>query len=281
MKNNDLIIILTFFIFTSILILITFNFIKYKTTPDSNNSENTLLTQENNFFGAPAKVDNIDSIKIEPYGCFVNLKNQFFKETVNPYSKDQNQISSSYYFTESEKTKSLRRLILDVIKNGYTTFGNKMLQKYDNEGGTKNISLLEMGKLGKLAGYNYMSVLRSPSDAEGTIYKAYFTYSPPTISSALYRFNSNYTNKDFESILTDSDLPNHTLTPKLNNHISQISEDPSDQKELACGFPCITYGEPETFVDTQGVVRQYMCGSVNYPTLKTPEHYAVYKLIGV
>jgi hypothetical protein len=24
-----------------------------------------------------------------------------------------------------------------------------------------------------------------------------------------------------------------------------------------------------------------MCGSVNYPTLKTPEHYAVYKLIGV
>lgn len=272
---NNLTIVLSFFTFFTILIIIIFKYITKKTTPDSDNSENNLLQQENKLFAPAKKIEDLSKITIEPYGCFTNLKNQFFQEKVNPYSKDKNFINSSYYFTESETTKAFRKLILGVIKNGYTKFGDEMLRKYDTQGGTKNISLLEVGKLGKLSGYNYMSLLHSPSQESGTIYKAYFTYSPPTTSSALYKYNSNYTDTDFISLLTNSDLPEYTLTPKLNNYSSELS---NDGKELACGFPCITNGKPETFTDPNGVVRQYMCGSVNYPTLKTPERYAVYKI---
>jgi hypothetical protein len=273
---NNLIVVLSFFIFFTILIIVIFNFITKKTNPDSDDSEGDLLQQNNNLFAGADRIEDVNKITIEPYGCFTNLKNQFFQERVNPYSKDKNLIDSSYYFTESGKTKALRRLILDVIKNGYSTFGNEMLKKYDTQGGNKNISLLEFAKLGKLAGYNYISVAKSDINSLN-VTKAYFTYSPPTTSSALYKYTSNYSNEDFNSILTQTDLPEYTLTPKLNNYSSDISE---KDKELACGFPCITFGQPETFNDPNGTVRQYMCGSINYPTLKTPERYAVYKING-
>jgi hypothetical protein len=92
----------------------------------------------------------------------------------------------------------------------------------------------------------------------------------------MYKYSSNFSNEEFNSILSDSDLPDYTLTPKLNNYRNEDSD--NEEKELACGFPCITNGKPETFIDPKGIVRQYMCGSVNYPTIKTSERYAVYKV---
>jgi hypothetical protein len=131
MKFDDLVILLSFFTFFTILIVITLQFIKNQTTPDVvDTSEDKLLDQENKLFSS-SKIEDINNIKIEPYGCFTNLKNQFFQEKVNPYSKDKNVISSSYYFTNNEKNKNeIRNLILDVIKNGYSKFGNDILKRY-------------------------------------------------------------------------------------------------------------------------------------------------------
>lgn len=119
--------------------------------------------------------------------------------------------------------------------------------------------------MGKLAGYNFISVSKNDvSDKEG--FSMYLTYSPPTVSSAIYKYGYDFTDAAFDSIVTESDLPEYSLTPKINS------------KGLKCGFPCLINDKPDTFVDSSGVERQYMCGSLNYPTLKTPERFAVYKI---
>ena len=273
-KLNNLVIVLSFFLFFTILIIFIFNFI-FKKNDLQNTYEDDLVNSENKVFVSqiPHEDEN-KNVTITPYGCFTELKNQFFQERVNPYSKDNNKLSSSYYISESEQQKDLKKLIQDVIHNGYTKFGNTILRKY-NKSGSKGITILEVAKLAKLNGYNYISILKGPNSTH-SYSKIYLTYTPPTISSAIYKYSANFTEDEFNSILTDSDLPDYSLTPKLNNFTNE--NDSGQTKELACGLPCITDNKPETFTDSSGVVRQYMCGSVNYPTLKTPERYAVYKI---
>ena len=109
----------------------------------------------------------------------------------------------------------------------------------------------------------YISQYKSDLHGKDTIY---YTYSPPTVSSTIYKYGYDFSDEDFNSILTSPDLPDHELTPKLN------STGP------VCGFPCFENGKLDTFVDPQGVTRQYMCGSINYPHIKDPETYAVYEI---
>ena len=84
---------------------------------------------------------------------------------------------------------------------------------------------------------------------------------------------------DFMDELMDDKLTtslNYTLTPSLNNYTNETEKAPG--KELSCGYPCMPNGKPETFVENN-VVKQYMCGSVGFPTIKTPSRFAVYKIV--
>jgi len=273
---KNLLLIVSSFLFFSILIIFIFNFISKKSPNTNTNFEEYILGSGDNKMFERKKVDpNLENkeVTIEPYGCFSNVKNMFFQERVNPYSRTGGEIITSFYISEGSN-KGIVDLIKNVIKNGYIRFGNKMMKKY-NKSGPRSITLLEVAKLGKLSGYHYISVLKNPEGS--TQYaKVYLTYTPPTTSSSLYKYTSNFTDEDFNSILADSDLPEFTLTPKLNNYTNE--NEPIEGKEISCGFPCITENKPETFTDSNGVVRQYMCGSVNYPTIKTPERYAIYKI---
>jgi len=278
-KGNNVLLVLSFFLFFTILIIFIFNFISKKNNPSDDSLYETDLLGSGTAKTFERKTANRElensNVSLEPYGCFTNIKNQFFQGRVNPYSKNKEGVDAGILISYGAPDKPLEKLIKNVIKNGYSKFGNSMLKKYDKNRGDGGITMTEIGKLAKLSGYNYVSILKYPEGSE--LYsKIYLTYSPPTKSSSLYKYNNNFTDDEFKGILTDSDLQEYTLTPKLNNYTSDI-EDKSG-KELSCGYPCITNDTPETFTDSKGVVRQYMCGSVNYPTIKTPERYAVYKI---
>ena len=68
------------------------------------------------------------------------------------------------------------------------------------------------------------------------------------------------------------------LTPKLNNYTNE--EEKAPDKELSCGYPCLSDGDPEIFNDND-TKRQYMCGSVGYPNIKTQIRFAVYKIVEI
>ena len=210
-------------------------------------------------------------IYLEPYGCFTNLKDHFFLKKINPYSK-QKVFDSGIIISENETTKDMLELINKVIINGYDIYGNSILEKYS---GTdfKHVNIEEIGVLGKLAGYNYLSIYKTNLRDRG---KIYLTYSPPMESSITETIGPNYTIDQYNSHLVKSDLPNYTLTPKLNKYTNEQERAPD--KELSCGYPCFKDDEPHTFTDSNGEQRQYMCGSVAYPGIKTPHRYSVYHI---
>ena len=200
-------------------------------------------------------------IKLQPYGCFSSLDEKFFKKHLNIYN---NTYDSLLVINENNTEADIKNLVLKVINNGYDIYGFKILHKYDAiENGYKKISIQEIAILGKLAGYNYLSIYKINLNTRG---KIYLSYSEPM---------DQLTNKN-ENI-TKSDLPKHTLTPKLNNYTNE--EEKAENKELSCGYPCLPDGKPETFKDPDGTIRQYMCGSVGYPNIKTPTRFAVYKIV--
>ena len=211
--------------------------------------------------------DIYKDITIEPYGCFTNLKNQFFLQQINPYSTTQ-EYDSGIIIDDKDINSKLKNLIITVINNGYDIYGKKLLKEYEKSGYT-GVSLLDLGILGKLSGYNYMSISKQDiSDLEG--FKVYYTYSPPTVSSSIYKYGYNFTDEDFESVKTDSEFPVSSLVKKTGN---------SNTDSKLCGHPCLLNGKPDTFVDSKGETKNYMCGSNTFPTLKSPELFAIYKII--
>ena len=154
-------------------------------------------------------------------------------------------------------------MIQQLIKNGYSKFGNKLLDKINGKKDFKSISLHEYALIGFLNGYRYISIYKDDLHGNNTVY---YTYSPPTISSTIYKYGYNFSDEEFNSVSTTSDLPDHELTPELN------------AKGSVCGHPCFNNDNLETFVDPKGTTRQYMCGSVNHPNIKDPEIYAVYEI---
>jgi hypothetical protein len=85
----------------------------------------------------------------------------------------------------------------------------------------------------------------------------------------------NASSSEYNQNVSKSDLPKYTLTPKLNNYTNE--EENAAGKEFSCGYPCLPGGNPMTFTEN-GVTKQYMCGSVAYPNIRTPPRFAVYKI---
>ena len=84
----------------------------------------------------------------------------------------------------------------------------------------------------------------------------FFSYSPPLYSNSVL----------------EPDLP-FTLTPPLNGYTDEIEN--ASGKELSCGYPC-SYKDGKLQITPDG--KQYMCGSIVHPTIKTPPRYAVYQI---
>ena len=197
--------------------------------------------------------DYYKDIKLQPYGCFTQLDEKFFQKQLNIYT---NNYDSLLIINDNTSDIDIKALVAKVLDNGYDIYAFKILHKY--KGGYQNISIEEIGILGKLAGYNYLSVYKINETTRG---KIYLSYSPPM-------------DELMDDKLTKS--LSYTLTPSLNNYTNETEKVPG--KELSCGYPCKLDGKPETFNDN-GIVKQYMCGSVGFPTIKTPSRFAVYKIV--
>ena len=208
-------------------------------------------------------------ISLQPYGCFSSLDEKFFLKQINPYSKGT-VFDSGIIISENKRASDMNDLLQKVIKNGFDIYAYSMINKYSNDpdGYSKNMSIIEIGVLGKLAGYNYLSVYKLDENTRG---KIYLTYSPPME----IELGFDYTKDDYNKNVTKSDLPDYTLTPKLNNFTNE--KEKAQGKELACGYPCMPNDKPMTF-DDKGVTKQYMCGSVGYPDIKTSPRFAVYRI---
>jgi hypothetical protein len=63
----------------------------------------------------------------------------------------------------------------------------------------------------------------------------------------------------------------------LSNTCYTNENENASGKELSCGYPCFKDKKPDTFIEN-GVEKQYMCGSITFPTIKTPPRYAVYQI---
>jgi hypothetical protein len=221
----------------------------------------------------PSKTDLTDIFKditLQPYGCFTSLDEKFFLRKVNVYSKN-NGLDSGIIISDTDTKNDTLELIEKVKNNGFDKYAYYIYNKYNDmpDGYNKNMSILELGVLGKLAGYNYLSIYKLNKNTRGHVY---LTYSPPLNDDLEY----NYTQADYNKVLSKSDLPGYTLTPKLNNYTNEEEKAPG--KELSCGYPCLPYDKPLTFKEN-GVTKQYMCGSVGYPNIKTPSRFAVYRIV--
>ena len=89
-KDNFFIklVIIAFFLFFTLLIWVIFGFIKDKKKPSDTED---LLAGKNKVFVPRSDrfkiTDSYKNIKIKPYGCFTNLKNQYYLQELNPYNK--------------------------------------------------------------------------------------------------------------------------------------------------------------------------------------------------
>lgn len=202
----------------------------------------------------PSKSDVTElytDIHLEPYGCFTSLDEKFFKQKIN----DRNTYSELIISTE----KDLKQLIQSVIDNGFDIYGHKMMYK-------KDITLVEVGILAKLAGYNFLSTYTLDKDKLGVFY---LSYSPPMDIELGINVSDEEYNKNISK-------PNgYAVTPKLNNYTNVDEKAPG--KELSCGYPCLSKGNPITF-DESGTIKQYMCGSVGFPNIKSPVQFAIYRI---
>ena len=203
-------------------------------------------------------------ITIEPYGCFKNIDEKFFQKQTNPYD---GKTDSMYVIKEAENEIGIKNLIIKVINNGYDIYGYKIINKYDSN--YKNITIQEMAILGKLAGYNYLTIFKVNLEERGTVY---LTYSPPMDDN----LPLNFTEEQYKNNLSKADFK-YTLTPKVNEYTNEDAN--IEGKELSCGYPCYSEGEPQTFINDKGEKRQYMCGSIGYPNIKSDSKYSVYKII--
>ena len=202
-------------------------------------------------------------LRLKPYGCFTNIKDKFFKKKINPYS-DYKMFDSGIVINNNY---DIKKLINKIIINGFDIYGHKLLKKY-HSGDYSNITIEELGYITKFLGYEYISIFKTKLHTRGNIY---LTYSPP-LDINLSEFQDEYT-----KYISKTDLKDYKLLPKLNNYKNETEY--KSTKELSCGYPCLSNGEPEIYKNQDGSISQYMCGSVAYPTIKTPPRYAIYKIV--
>ena len=247
-----------FIILITIVLLVIYNF-----TPSKSKSDLASPITADRKVHIPKVTDVFEyygDLVLEPYGCFTNIKDKFFIKKINPYSKLKIYDSGIML---SEDDADIDNLVQRVIKNGYDIYGHKIFDKYQSKGYSK-ITIQELGILGKLAGYNYLSIYKNNEGDRG---KIYLTYSPP-MDIAL---PEKYTETEYKKYISKSDLPGYVLTPEKGAYTNDQERAPG--KEFACGYPC----ENNTFIK-DGKTRQYMCGSAAYPGIKTPPRWAVYHI---
>jgi len=197
--------------------------------------------------------DIIKDIDIKPVGCFTNIADLYFKSCINPYSKNKIEDNGIRIINYPEDIINLINL---VVQNGYDLYANNIKNTYK---GTdySNLDIKEIASLGYLSGYRFMAIYKNDINEHKNVF---FSYGPPQ------------TDSESES---KSDLPDYTTTPKLNNYKNE--NETGNGKELSCGYACFKDKKPQTFVEN-GITKQYMCGSITYPTIKTPPRYAVYEI---
>ncbi len=244
---------LIYLIVFGIILISLFGFINSQFTQSSTKPKNTKSTKN----PAPIKTHKTDitelykDIHLESYGCFTSLDEKFFTKQINDETVDSGTIISNQ--------AELKQLIKRVIDNGFDIYGYKMMYKDD-------ISLIEIGILGKLAGYNFLSTYTLDKTKFG---KFYLTYSPPMNND----LDINVSDEEYNKNISKGN--GYTVTPKLNNYTNIDENAPG--KELSCGYPCLSKGNPITF-DEKGEIKQYMCGSVGFPNIKSPVQFAVYRI---
>lgn len=205
-------------------------------------------------------------IKIEPYGCFTNIDDKFFLKKINPYTSEKI-FDSGIIIEEHRVNEDFTDLINRVLNNGFDIFAKHIISKYN--GKYSDMDILDIAALGKLAGYNYITIYKTEQHKRNA---TYLTYSPPMDNTVPL----NYSDSEYNSALSKSDLPNYTLTPKAGKYANE--ENITDDTELSCGYPCYINDKVGVYTDSSGVERNYMCGSVAYPNIKTAPRYAIYKI---
>jgi hypothetical protein len=215
----------------------------------------------------PSKTDLkgiYSDISIKPYGCFSSVDEKFFQKRIN-YTKS-GLLDSGIIISDTNQDKEIGDLINKVIELGFDKYGYHLIHTFG--GNYSGMGIKEIAVLAKLMGYNFISVYKPTPTTRG---KIYLSYSPPM--NKQLEFNASQS--EYDKNLAVSDLPGHTLTPKLNNYTNELENEPG--KELSCGYTCLKNGKPLVY-DDNGVSKHYMCGSVGYPEIKTPARFAVYQI---
>ena len=218
---------LTFFLFIAVFIATLF--ILFKTVDSQFKHEEPLEK-----LPSVSDVSEIHKdIYLEPHGCFSSLEEKFFATKIHHDKYDSGLILKN--------NEDIKRQVGKIINDGYDVFGYRMLNKYNNK--YDNINIVELAILGKLSGYNYISVFSYDENRRGDVY---LTYSPPMERQLEYQPNDPV----FKQFISKSDVK-LSLTKK---------------EEPVCGYPC------------KGNSKGFMCGSVGFPDIKSPTRFAVYRI---
>jgi hypothetical protein len=192
---------------------------------------------------SPKKTDLVEihkDIYLESYGCFSSLEEKFFAKKLIGKEIDSGTVLSN--------NSDIQGLVKHVIDLGYDIYGYRMIHKYNNN--YDNITIIELGTLGKLSGYSYISTYNYDEKTRG---KVYLTYSPP--------------------LDKEVDIDDKNQQPSKPEKLDVIAKESSSQNNL-CGYQCFS---KDGKLSVNG--KKYMCGSVGYPDIKTPTRYAVYKIL--
>lgn len=157
-------------------------------------------------------IKNPDSdIKLEPYGCFEDLSNNFFLKKMNPFK--ENEFDSGMVITDENSFKEVQN---KVKENGFV---------YPITTSFKDTPLQKIAALAVLSGYSYLSVFSN----EGSYFKIYLTYSPPMDKHNIY---GNYSDKEYKRNLSKIDFPDYKL---INNGKDEICGYKCKDSDYACG----------------------------------------------
>jgi len=187
--------------------------------------------------------ESVTTVDIVPVGCYINILDYYFLSCVNPFSNDNSLPDNG--LTINKYPEDVISALRQASRNGYTELSNSILEKYIDY---SRVTITDFGLLGYLCGYKFMSITNNEN--RNTVF---FSYSAPLKN---------------QKTPSKPDLP-FTLLPATNKATNEV--DNIQGRELSCGNVCV----PEKSSDG----KSYTCGSILYPTIRTPPRYSVYKLV--
>jgi hypothetical protein len=189
-------------------------------------------------------------ILVKDYGCFRDLDEKFFIKKLNPFTTT-NSFDSAFVVSPDTQIQDFEALFTKITENGFAKYIETIKSKYSPKD-YKNITIPELGALALFAGYSYISMYRESKFGN---LKIYFSYSPPMDK---HNIVGQFNTKEYSKLLSKTHLNNKVI---------------AGNNELQCGYPC-TNPDRSPQVNQDGKV--YTCGSINYPTIKSPSIYSVY-----